>query len=301
MTKTIYKGMANGFQKHNVAMLEKIDKILASFDGQKITLRQLHYQLVSKFGTPNDRAAYNRLSDLMTNARNAGRIDWDALEDRTHNLIAPSAWSSPSDLVHAAASAYKENPWAAQEHRPEVWIEKDALTGVIDGVCRELRVPYYACKGFDSTTEKKLAGDRLREYIDDGQTPIIFYLGDFDPRGLDMSRDTMARVELYVGEPVEVRRLALNPDQITDDMPTAIPKKGDICTPAFIKAHGNRAVELDVLPTATLVELVREAVEPLIDWKLWDKVLANETKRRSQIYAAAEHWDDVQKFLKGKR
>jgi hypothetical protein len=144
-----------GFKPAALALIKQAQTIIAGHwaQGFTLTLRQLFYQFVARGLLPNRHDEYKRLGRVIADARRAGRIDWSAIEDRTRNLRSLSAWSSPAEQIASCAASYCEDVWASQPRRPEVWIEKDALIGVIEGVCEEFRVPYFSCRGNVSDTE----------------------------------------------------------------------------------------------------------------------------------------------------
>ena len=109
--------------------------------------------------------------------------------DRTRELRTLSHWDDPSSIVEACSKQFNLDLWDKQPFRPEVWIEKDALVGVFERVCRELDVPLFSCRGYTSQSEMWVAGQRMLQYKRNKQTPVIFHFGDHDPSGKDMSRD----------------------------------------------------------------------------------------------------------------
>jgi hypothetical protein len=119
---------------------------------------------------------YKRLGVIVRDARNGGLIDWDAIEDRTREVNTHSSWDSPADIIYSAASSYREALWEGQRYRPEIWIEKNALIGVIEGICTELRVPYFATIGNNSQTLQHEAGNRFADYFDQGKGRFHGYL-----------------------------------------------------------------------------------------------------------------------------
>ena len=102
-------------------------------EGYDLTLRQLYYQFVARDLIPNKPSEYNKLGSIINDARMAGLLDWDYIVDRTRSLRKLPSWDTPADLVKAAAEQYREDIWANQDNYVEVWIEKDALVGVIEG------------------------------------------------------------------------------------------------------------------------------------------------------------------------
>lgn len=182
--------------------------------GLMLTLRQLYYQFVARNHLPNTQRSYDRLGDAVSDGRMAGLLPWDIMEDRTRNLKGLRTYRNPGEAVREAKAGYRIDMWAGQPMRPEVWIEKESLEGVIAGICNELRVDFFACRGYNSQSEQWRAGQRFASYYRDGQRPIVLHLGDHDPSGLDMTRDNRDRLSVFCGHPVAVQRIALNIGQV---------------------------------------------------------------------------------------
>jgi hypothetical protein len=172
-----------------LATIEAANTIIAEYadQGFDLTLRQLFYQFVSRALIPNTQRDYKNLGSIVNDGRLAGLIDWSAIVDRTRNLRDLAHWDSPADIVDACARQFRFRLWDDQPCRVEVWIEKDALVGVIEGVCTEYDVPHFSCRGYTSQSELWGAAQRLLEH--DTKECIILHLGDHDPSGVDMSRD----------------------------------------------------------------------------------------------------------------
>jgi hypothetical protein len=174
-----------------------------------------------------------------------------------------------------------------------VWIEKEALAGVFERVCDELRVPFFACRGYTSQSEMWAAAQRLRRHSKGGQTPIIFHFGDHDPSGIDMTRDIIDRLRLFMGG-LKVERLALNMDQVDEYQPPPNPAKvTDSRADAYIARFGGESWELDALDPNALATLVRNALNGIRDETLWEESGQGEAEARRQLQAAAERWDDI--------
>src|SRR5512139_1588276 len=161
MPKVCY--VPKSFSSNSMSIIEKANEIIAEYArlGFDLTLRQLYYQFVSRALIPNKDTEYKRLGSIINDARLAGLIDWDAITDRTRNLRSLSHWDDPGDIIYSAARSYHINRWEDQEYRVEVWIEKDALVGVIEGVCTDLDIPYFSCRGYTSQSEMWAAAQRL--------------------------------------------------------------------------------------------------------------------------------------------
>lgn len=268
--------------------------------GFTLTLRQLYYQFVSRALIPNKDTEYKRLGGIINDARLAGLIDWNHLEDRTRNLRSLSHWTTPGSIMQSAASSYKVDRWRGQDCRPEVWIEKDALIGVIEGVCEANDVPYFSCRGYTSQSEVWGAGQRLIGYARRGYEPIILHLGDHDPSGIDMTRDITDRLNLFTAhEGVEVKRLALNFDQVETYQPPPNPAKmTDSRFQGYMEIHGDESWELDALEPTVIAALIQDAIDSIRDQDRWDEVEREEEEAKALLEAASRRWDEVATILK---
>lgn len=277
------------FGKASLKIIDQANEIIVEYQEQgfTLTLRQLYYQFVSRDIVANTIQSYKRLGSIINDARMAGLISWMAIEDRTRNLETLPAWETPRSIMRAVVSQYRIDKWKYQPYRPEVWIEKEALVGVISGVCEELQVPYFACRGYNSQSEQWAAGRRLMGYSDVGQTPIIFHLGDHDPSGIDMTRDNADRLEMFAEGFIQVKRLALNFDQIKKYRPPPNPAKiTDSRFNGYMKLHGKQSWELDALEPQVIADLVRSAILDIRDNSAWEQSLSKEEQDREALQAA---------------
>lgn len=277
-----------------MVVIDQANRIIDEYVGQgfKLTLRQLYYQFVARgLLEENTMKQYKRIGTITRDARDGGMIDWDAIEDRTREVHTHSSWINPAAMITSAAMSYRIDLWENQVYRPEVWVEKDALLGVIEGVCTELRVPYFAHRGNNSQTLQYEAGRRFEDYIDQGLVPVVLHLADHDPNGIDMTRDNRDRIALYARGDVEVRRVGLNIDQVRRfGPPPNFAKDSDTRSAAYIEQFGEECWELDALSPTVIADLIREAIEPLIDWPKWQASTAREERGRKQLVSVAKNW-----------
>jgi len=267
--------------------------------GFKLTLRQLYYQFVARDMLPNTDKSYDRLGRIISDGRMGGLIDWDAIEDRTRFLRSNTHWDSPRSIVHACAHQYRVDRWKYQGYRPEVWIEKDALVGVIEGVCRELDVPFFSCRGYVSQSELWASSQRLLGYLneDPRKMPIIFHLGDHDPSGVDMSRDIEDRLKTFLSpsgfdwDDWAVNRIALTMGQVEEyNPPPNAAKFTDARARNYVARFGESSWELDALDPTTLANLIRSSISPLRNMRSWNQAVREETAGRSNLSKVASHW-----------
>ncbi len=281
------------FQRPTLELIDQCNDIIEEYEAQgfSLTLRQLYYQLVSRDLLSNKQTEYKRLGSIVNDARMAGMIDWLAIEDRTRNLQALPSWGNPSHIIKDAVRQYRVDKWEFQPTRVEVWIEKDALTGVIAPICQEWRVPYFSCRGYTSASEMWRAAERSLEYKDLIQAFHVLHLGDHDPSGIDMTRDIRDRLWLLSGGnyDIEVARLALNWDQIETYSPPPNPAKmTDSRYDSYLIEYGEDSWELDALEPAVLADLIKTEIEDMLDWDAWDKQALEEEKDKVQLRLMAK-------------
>lgn len=279
------------FSAGSLAIIEQANQIIVDYaaQGYDLTLRQLYYQFVSRDLIANKQTEYKRLGSIINDARLAGLIDWDTIVDRTRNMVSNSHWSGPKEIVDSCANQFQIDKWANQENRVEVWIEKDALVGVIENVCRKNDVGFFSCRGYTSQSEMWSASQRLLEYVENGQRITIIHLGDHDPSGIDMTRDIDHRLALFMGESAgAVNRIALNMNQVKKYKPPPNPAKiTDSRATGYIKKFGNKSWELDALEPSVLEALIDATIAKYKDPDQWEKLVVIEQEHIKSLEKVA--------------
>jgi hypothetical protein len=290
------KFVEHSFNRASLALIGTCSGILEEYrkQGYRLSLRQLYYQLVARDYIENSIKSYKRTGDLVSNARKAGLLDWEMIEDRGREAVVNSHWKSPAEILRSAARSFRLDHWKGQENYVEVFVEKDALSGILLPVCRDLDVRFTANKGYSSDSAMYEAAGRLMQegYYGDKNVHII-YLGDHDPSGIDMTRDIRERFELYTRRRIDfyVHRLALNYDQVEMWNPPENPaKESDSRYQAYADQFGESSWELDAVEPATLAGLVREKIEELIDQEAWDAVEEQEDDYIQQLNELADNF-----------
>lgn len=294
------------YKNHNLKpeSLEKVATVAAVIEdfrlqGYTLSLRQLYYQLVAQNLVVNSVRSYKNLGRLITKAREAGLLSWTSIEDRERNA---SLWQHNEDekeVLNGLEYGYSIDRWARQEHYVEAWIEKEALVDVLRRACQRWKVPYLACKGYVSASELWRAGRRFHAARKRGKRPVLLHLGDHDPSGIDMTRDNDDRLWLYSGfDNVEVRRLALNMDQVDEHDPPPNPAKvSDSRYRDYVLQYGRESWELDALRPSVIVQIVEAEIQTLIDRDAWEECDREETGARRYLSQVHERWDDIKGLM----
>jgi hypothetical protein len=188
------------FRADSLTKIEKMVDIIHEYQNQnlRLTARQLYYQFVSRDLIQNTPAEYKKLTALLTDARYAGIVDWEAIEDRGRVPERSPEWSNLTSLIEAALRGYRLPRWQGQNKHVELWVEKQALAGVLWPLAQEFHVTLMVNKGYSSASAMYVAAQRIQE---DAQLEnIILYLGDHDPSGEDMVRDIVDRLYEFGAE-----------------------------------------------------------------------------------------------------
>lgn len=277
-------------------IIEQSMDILSNYEPGVLTIRGLHYQLVSR-GMTNDIQHYKRVVAATGVARWDGRISFDAFSDRDRSL---ACWteSEPSDLydkIHEAKeqiklwmSSYYLDKWENQPYYPEVFIEKKALEGVFYKPCKTNKVALGACKGYPSLTFLHDAALRFRKAERRGQQPIILYFGDYDPSGEDIPRALRENIVKLGCESVEVRRVCLVEQQVIEwNLPPAPTKVTDSRS---LRWSGLGQVELDAVKPEKLIELLNNEISKIISLDRLDTLKEREYEERALFVAELKRY-----------
>lgn len=289
------------FNNASMATIAAANDIIDDYlrQGYTLTLRQLYYQFVARGLMENKQRNYKNLGELLSNARLAGLVDWNAMEDRTRNLSGyGSGYNNVADYISGIASGYAVDLWEGQTNYVEVWVEKEALAGVVERACAELRISHFSCRGYVSQSEQYSAGKRFARKVRAGLTCTIFHLGDHDPSGLDMTRDNQERLRMFSRMGVRVRRLALNMDQVEELNPPPNPaKETDSRHDEYVAEFGDSSWELDALDPDYINNLVAESVKELVDEDRMNEQRAKEAAGEQELQGVADNWDDIRDYM----
>lgn len=264
-------------------IIENAVDVLSQYEAGVLTIRGLHYQLVSR-GMTNDVQHYKRIVAATGQARWDGIISFDAFSDRERSMacmtkadktIYDDKVSEAKTQIRLWASSYYLNRWENQPYYPEVLIEKKALEGVFHKTCQRNSIALGACKGYPSLTFLHDLSLRIIDATDRGKQPIILYFGDYDPSGEDIPRALRENLILLgCSEDLEVRRICLNKDQVIAwGLPPAPTKDTDSRS-----AHwdGLGQVELDAVKPEKLMQLLQNAIDDIFDKSLYEELMARE-------------------------
>jgi hypothetical protein len=283
------------FRKQSRLIIDKANEIIGEYQAQgyDLTLRQLYYQFVARGIIPNDQREYDKLGSLISKARLAGLIDWDAIVDRTRPTTSNNHYDDPGDILSVAAKYYGLDTRATQDTYLEVWVEKEALLGVIEPICLQLDVTCLACRGYFSQSAMYAASRRFETAEDAGQKTVVLHLGDHDPSGLDMTRDLQERLQSFRTE-AEVKRIALNMDQVhLYSPPPNFAKMTDTRSGDYVDKYGQQSWELDALDPKTITQLIEDAVGQHTDETKRQALIEMQESQKKGLAFIANNWAEI--------
>jgi len=188
--------------------------------------------------------------------RRAGDLPYEWLADNTRWQRKPQTFNGVEEALHNTAQFYRKALWADADAYVEVWLEKDALAGVVMPVTGLYDVPLMVARGYASLSFLHSAAD----HISDLNVPtFIYHFGDFDPSGVNAGEKIEETLrEMAPGADITFKRVAVTPAQIDAwNLPTRPTKMSD----SRAKGFGDVSVELDAIEPNLLRVLVRSTLE----------------------------------------
>jgi len=285
---------------------EYLDQLFAVAEGHEwpLTVRQLHYLMVSAGHTPNDHNAYRKVSTICTKARGAGLMSWEMIVDRSRRHLDCVGCESAKDFIRqdfdALLTGYRRDRLQSQSVAVEIWSEKDTLAPVLQTVADQYSVPVVITRGFPSASYRYRLAQRAQEDAYRGKETRLLHIGDFDPSGREVLPSLLRKTRQENGideDLLDGTVCALNIDQIEKYALPPNPEKlkeGDPRTEAHRGLYGELWVEVDALPPSALRHEVRQAIEELLDLGAFEAELQQE---QADIEVIDDLRDRVQHLL----
>jgi hypothetical protein len=248
-------------------------------EGKPMTVRQVFYQATVRGVVAKSELGYEAVQRDLTFMRRSGDLPYDWLADNTRWQRKPHTFDSVESALEETARLYRKALWRDVDAYAEIWLEKDALSGVIYPVTSMFDVPLMVARGYASLSFLYAAA----EYINDLTVPAyIYHLGDFDPSGVNAAAKIEETLrELAPDAEIHFEKLAVTPVQIRRwRLPTRPTKKSDTRAKKFGSAV---SVELDAVDPNRLRDLVRRAIEVHLPPAQFEVLKAAEESEREII------------------
>lgn len=261
--------------------LDALDDVIVAevAENAPMTLRGVYYRCVSVGAVDKTVTAYRAVGRRLLALRRNGRVPYSSITDGTRWITKPASWSDLDTMLDDAAASYRRQLWHDQGVEVHLYVEKDAISGVVLDVTSRFDVPLGVLRGYASES----FAYTVAESVSWADRPVFMYqLGDHDPSGVDAWRDFQTKVtRLAPDAEVYFQRLAVTPDQIEElDLPTRPTKRNDTRAARFTGG----SVEVDAIPAPYLRTIVADAIEGHIDPEALRLTRAVEASERGLLH-----------------
>lgn len=280
LAKWIFTAL-DSFNAATVVQVFGLAQILV--DNQPLTVRSAMYRGIGTLWKDSSDTNYNKCGRLILQMRRLGLIPYQWIVDGTRASDKPSSWSGLADFAESVAQAYRKNLWERQGDYVELFVEKDAMSGVIRPVTRESDVRLNPIRGYGSETFLWGIAEEWKRI----EKPIhVYYLGDHDPSGLRIEEDLKVRLQGFCGFGVHWERLAVTEDDFNSDLLGFPIKRNDAQAKwrPYLSRYGDRCVEVDAIPAPEIRDRVEAAIESHIDQREWQLLKDQEAREKDSVF-----------------
>ena len=270
-----------------IEIKQRHDAILRFAEEQKpVTVRGVYYHLTTLDLVPKTQAGYQKVARDCKALRLESKMPWSWIADNTRWS---RKWRTETNMELAlrnTATAYRRDFMQHQNLQIEVWLEKDALSGVFFDITSNYDIPLMVSRGFSSLTFLHSAAEAFADcdMQNEGQ---IFIFTDFDAAGMTIEvkiREAMA--QFAPGAVINIERVGLTKSQVDSlNLPTRSPKATDI------KQGFDYCCELDAVPPNTLREWVDTAILSRVDRGQLEQLRNIERAERESLILYARNFD----------
>lgn len=260
-----------------------------------VTVRQLFYRLVTLDLCDKTEKGYKAIARIAANMRKDDELPWSYIADNTRWMRKPTSYDTMADALEEMQQYYRKNLWGDQSHYCEIWIEKEALSGVILPVTTRWDVPLMVSKGFASLSYLYEAAETFDDQATKEKQSHIFFFGDYDPSGIAIRNDIQNKIEQYTRyADVHFHNVAVNPEQIQAwNLPTRPTKRTD----TRAKDWEGDSVELDAIEPPRLRELVEQSITRCINHEQFEKTKEVELAEKETLETYLQSYNGTSPIL----
>lgn len=257
--KPIYESRpTKGGRRRSKAEIENIKVALyeSALINRPATVRQIFYQLVSQGVIEKKESEYKgTVVRLLTIMRKNGEVPYRWIADNSRWMRKPDSHNNIRAALEDSILYYRRSLWRDADAYVEIWLEKEALSGVLYPVTSEWDVPLMVTRGYPSLSFLFEAADAIKR-ID--KPAFLYYFGDRDPSGVDIPRHVEESIrKLSPYSEVYFECVAVTPEQIKHwHLQTRPTKKTD----ARAKNFEGESVEVDAIEPGELRALVEDCI-----------------------------------------
>jgi hypothetical protein len=282
-------------------MLKRVQMIITGLiEYWPLSDRTIHYELLNDpplrhSSKPdswytNHRSCYQDLCDLLTRARLAGEIPFNAIDDPTRKIAAWSVDQEVGVFINKELDHFLKGYWRdlqqSQPNHIEIIGEKNTIEGSIREVAQKYCVPYTLGRGYCSLDPRYKMSQRFKA---SGKSKLILLImSDLDPEGEDIAHSftRSMRDDFGIAE-IHGWKVCLTFDQARQrNLPPNFDiKKTSKRSAKFEAKYGESVYELEALPPSERARLLTEAIDEVLDVDSFNAELDAEEKDAARLKA----------------
>jgi hypothetical protein len=155
------------------------------------SVRHLYYQATIAGLVPKTNSGSRKTGRALLALRRSGDVPYRLITDSTRWMRKPASFDSLEAALANTAATYRRDLWGASRYQLEVWCESASIAGTIADTTERWDVPLMVCRGFSSET---FAYNAAEEWKTDDRLPVVLYVGDHDPAGIEIERTLEERL-----------------------------------------------------------------------------------------------------------
>jgi hypothetical protein len=237
---------------------------------QPMTVRQVFYQAVVHGIVGKTDDDYAKVQDLLADLRRSGEVPYEYIVDEGRYARRPYTVEGIPEALNNTRHNYRKDPWQETPEYVQIWVEKNALIGVLEPVTREYDVSLMVAVGYSSISFLHEAAVDLT-YL--SHPVFVYQLGDLDPSGAQAAEAIEKDLRGFAPEAeIYFQRIAITPQQITDFGLQAALRPTKRSDPRYrwfreqyrdvaVLQGGQLSCELDAIRPNDLRKLVQETIE----------------------------------------
>ena len=274
-----------------------LDAVLTVINGRRrfwpLSDRAIHYGLLNdpplkhaskpKSRYDNTKRSYKSLVDLLTRGRLESIIPWEAIDDRTRPITTWKVHQTPRAFMRAEIDrflkGYYRNLLQSQPHHIEIVCEKNTIEPIVRPVAAEFTIPLTSGRGYCSLPPRRAMAQRYQ--MSGKQKLILLLVSDFDPDGEQIAQSFARSMrDDFRIKKIHPIKVALTAEQVEEyELPPVLSAKPTSTNyDRFVDKHGETVFELEALEPDTLQEIVRDAIDSVIDTDLYNEEVDQEAE-----------------------
>jgi hypothetical protein len=272
-------------------------------DEHPATIRQCYYQAAVRKLVGKTDSDYNKIQKMLTEKRRSGEVPYEWIVEG-RRVRQPYTVNGILEALNDTRRQHRKDPWQTVPDIVQIWIEKNALLGVVQPLTDEYATPLMSAVGYSSISFLHKCAQQLKYY--DGFPIYIYQFGDLDPSGAHAAIVIEQELRLHApNADIHFSRIAITPEQVTEFGLEPALRETKVKDPRYrwfretyrdkdVIKGGHLSVELDAIRPNMLRDLVRGVIEKHLPRETLDAANAEGAREQQRLarmmdeYIAAE-------------